>query len=188
MSKIEKFRKDHMMKLQGKEYLPVAARVFQFRQEHPTAVFFTEPVEIDGNPHMRATIDIGGVPVAMAHKRIKKDGRGPAAQYPVETAETGAIGRALAFIGYGTLSGDLDEGDQLADAPVEREEQAINQALDDVLIEVSKCNTMEDVESNRSKWRGIARALNEKDRAKLADAVTSKLAEVAHSGPKDGSK
>jgi hypothetical protein len=41
----------------------------------------------------------------------------------MEKAETGAIGRALAMCGYGTLQApEFDEQDRLADAPVEKQE------------------------------------------------------------------
>ena len=45
------------------------------------------------------------------------------ARFPeyIEKAETGAIGRALAMCGYGTLQApEFDEQDRLADAPVEK--------------------------------------------------------------------
>src|SRR5205807_2480931 len=48
----------------------------------------------------------------------------------IEKAETGAIGRALAALGYGTqFTGDeLDEGNErIADTPVERKTQPTNQ-------------------------------------------------------------
>jgi len=39
----------------------------------------------------------------------------------IDKAETGAIGRALAICGYGTLQApEFDEQDRLADSPVER--------------------------------------------------------------------
>ena len=39
----------------------------------------------------------------------------------IEKAETGAIGRALAMCGYGTLQApEFDEQDRLADAPIEK--------------------------------------------------------------------
>lgn len=120
MSK-EGFKNEHMLKLQGKEYLPVAPRVVLFRAEHPEYSILTETREIGGDTYVVAAVVNGeGYTLATAHKRVRKDGKGPAALWPLETAETGAVGRALALCGYGTLSGDLDEGDQLADAPVEK--------------------------------------------------------------------
>lgn len=111
---------DHMLQLQGKDYLPVAPRVLWARREHPDWSIMTCAVEIGGAWHMQATVMDGTRVLATAHKRVREQGRGPAAQFPVETAETGAIGRALGLCGYGTLAGDLDEGDELADAPVAR--------------------------------------------------------------------
>lgn len=120
MSKQE-FKDEHMMKLQGKEYLPVAPRIVLFRAEHPEWTIMTNTADVGGDTYVKATVvnDKDKI-MATAHKRLRKDAKGPAALWPLETAETGAIGRALALCGYGTLSGDLDEGDQLADAPVEK--------------------------------------------------------------------
>lgn len=106
----------HFVKLQGKDYLPVAARVVWMRQDHPEWSIITEPVAIGDALYMRATVTGGGSILATAHKAV--GGRkGPGAAYPVEAAETGAVGRALGLCGYGTLSGDLDEGDEIADTP-----------------------------------------------------------------------
>ena len=119
MSK-EDFKDVHMLKLQGKDYLPVAPRVVLFRAEHPDHSILTETRTVAEDVYVFAAItNEKGFTLATAHKRVRKDARGPAGQWPLETAETGAIGRALALCGYGTLSGDLDEGDELADAPVE---------------------------------------------------------------------
>jgi hypothetical protein len=54
--------------------------------------------------------------IVTAHKR--EDSKG----FPdhMEKAETGAVGRALLLLGYGTqfALADLDEGDRLADSPL----------------------------------------------------------------------
>jgi hypothetical protein len=129
------FKEEHLMKLQGKNYLPVAPRVVMFRAEHPDWEICTEPVTVGEDTYMRAVVSrpditpdgtyLGMITAATAHKRVRKDGKGPAALWPLETAETGAIGRALALCGYGTLAGDLDEHDELADAPVEVETKSV---------------------------------------------------------------
>src|SRR5688572_33426155 len=65
---------------------------------------------------MKATIkDSFGNVIATARKKETEAG------FPdyIEKAETGAIGRALAMCGYGTLQApEFDEQDRLADAPV----------------------------------------------------------------------
>ena len=67
---------------------------------------------------MKATIkDNFGNVIATARKKETEAG------FPdyIEKAETGAIGRALAMCGYGTLQApEFDEQGRLTDAPVEK--------------------------------------------------------------------
>jgi len=115
------FMDSHIIDVKGGLYLPVAPRVVIFRQEHPDHGVCSEVVQVGDDPHVRVQIvSPDGRVLAVAHKRVRYDSKGPAGQYPVETAETGALGRALNMIGIGTLYGDLEEGDQIADAPVKR--------------------------------------------------------------------
>ncbi len=105
------------------DYLPVAARIAWFRRQHPLWSIITE-VEQLGNKAvvMKATIkDMLGTVIATARKKETEVG------FPdyIEKAETGAIGRALAMCGYGTLQApEFDEQDRLADAPVEKRKTA----------------------------------------------------------------
>jgi hypothetical protein len=100
------------------DYLPVAARIAWFRKDNPYWSIITE-VEQLGNKAvvMKATTkDMLGNIIATARKKETEIG------FPdyIEKAETGAIGRALAMCGYGTLQApEFDEQDRLADAPVE---------------------------------------------------------------------
>lgn len=113
---------EHMIQLQGRDYLPVAARVVWARRDHPAWSIVTEPVSIGDAVYMRATVlDDNDRVLATAHKAVRPGGRGAVGQYPVEAAETGAIGRALGLCGYGTLAGDLGEDDEIADAPGTRQ-------------------------------------------------------------------
>ena len=101
------------------DYLPVAARIAWFRKDHPYWSIITK-VEKWGDKAvvMKATIkDMLGTVIATARKKETEIG------FPdyIEKAETGAIGRALAMCGYGTLQApEFDEQDRLADAPVEK--------------------------------------------------------------------
>ena len=115
----------YMMKLKGKDYLPVAARIAWMRAEHPDWGIVTEEVMVDldsKQARFRATIiDDSGKVIATATKCEDVHGF---ADY-IEKAETGSIGRALALCGYGTLQcQELDEGERLADAPVHRNASA----------------------------------------------------------------
>jgi hypothetical protein len=101
------------------DYLPVAARIAWFRKDHPLWSIITDvELQADKAVVMKATIkDMLGTVIATARKKETEIG------FPdyIEKAETGAIGRALAMCGYGTLQApEFDEQDRLADAPVEK--------------------------------------------------------------------
>jgi hypothetical protein len=105
------------------DYLPVAARIAWFRKDHPLWSIITEVEQLaDKAVVMKATIkDMLGAIIATARKKETEMG------FPdyIEKAETGAIGRALAMCGYGTLQApEFDEQDRLADAPVEKAKNA----------------------------------------------------------------
>ena len=101
------------------DYLPVAARIAWFRKEHPDWSIITKIIQLANKAViMKAIIkDKDGRIIATARKRETEIG------FPdyIEKAETGAIGRALAMCGYGTLQApEFDESDRLADSPVEK--------------------------------------------------------------------
>ena len=101
------------------DYLPVAARIAWFRKDHPDWSIITKCAQLANKTVvMKAIIkDKDGRIIATARKRETEIG------FPdyIEKAETGAVGRALAMCGYGTLQApEFDECERLADAPVER--------------------------------------------------------------------
>ncbi len=105
------------------DYLPVAPRIAWFRKDHPYWSISTEVEQLANKAVvMKATIkDMLGTVIATARKKETEIG------FPdyIEKAETGAIGRALAMCGYGTLQApEFDEQDRLADAPVEKAKNA----------------------------------------------------------------
>lgn len=111
-----------LVNLKGKDYLMVAYRLQWLTEEAENYDISTELTQItDEQTVARATVTIfdkNGKVVrrAQATKReTKKD-------FPdhTEKAETAAIGRALAMIGYGTQMAlsDLDEGQRIVDSPV----------------------------------------------------------------------
>lgn len=116
----------HLIKVSGKEYMPVAARLIWLHEKHPDASIETEIVRIDDKSVvMRAVITIpredGTSATYSGYKSAPFGGKFP----PYEKAETGSIGRALAHAGLGTqFAGEdveegIDEG-QLADSPQSR--------------------------------------------------------------------
>jgi len=99
------------------DYLPVAPRIAWFRKEHPDWSIITKATHLAKNVViMKAIIkNTDGRIIATARKRETVNG------FPdyIEKAETGAVGRALAMCGYGTLQApEFDEENRLADAPV----------------------------------------------------------------------
>lgn len=106
-----------ILNLKGKEYLQVAQRLVWFREEYPLWGIETEFLGIHSTAATaKATIrDAQGRIIATSHKCETAEG------FPdfIEKSETGAIGRALALIGFGTqfCADELDEGERLADSP-----------------------------------------------------------------------
>jgi hypothetical protein len=101
------------------DYLPVAARIAWFRGEHPDWSIVTKTVQLANKAVvMKAIIrDTSGRIIATARKKETEIGF---ADY-IEKAETGAVGRALAMCGYGTLQApEFDEQERFADAPIEK--------------------------------------------------------------------
>jgi hypothetical protein len=108
-----------ILNLKGKDYLQVAHRLVWFREDHPTWSIQSDLIKVENNYALaKATIknDKGDI-IATAHKRED------AAHFPdfIEKAETGSIGRALAYCGYGTqfCADEIQEGHRIVDAPQE---------------------------------------------------------------------
>jgi hypothetical protein len=117
----------YITKLQGKEYLEVKWRLLWLRTEAPNATIDTELVRLEPDFALfKATITDGKGSATGYGSETAKDFR----DY-IEKAETKAIGRALAALGYGTQfceDHDFGNGAQTAepkvvDSPVERRPQ-----------------------------------------------------------------
>lgn len=115
-----------LLNLRGKDYLEVKYRIVWFREDHPVWTIETELLSVtEASACARAAIrDEQGRIIATSHKFENKQG------FPdfIEKAETGAIGRALALIGYGTqfCADELDEGERLVDSPTSRKPEGKN--------------------------------------------------------------
>src|SRR5437660_10218898 len=141
----------HLIELQGKAYLEVKFRLVWFRSECPNGTIDTEEVLVDLDREVEAEMPTGNwIPNpnrpgrkmpeketrhAKGYARFRAvvtDGKGGratatksenAASFSEfgEKAETGAVGRALAMLGYGTqFAPELSEEDRIVDAPVDR--------------------------------------------------------------------
>jgi hypothetical protein len=102
-----------LLNLRGREYLEVKYRIVWFREDHADWAIETDLLSVtESSAYARATIkDEKGRVIATSHKFETQKG------FPdfIEKSETGAIGRALALIGYGTqfCADELDDGKRL---------------------------------------------------------------------------
>lgn len=110
---------DHLIQLKGKDYLQVMWRLVWFREDKPLWAITTQMIShdtdskhcifkaeiLDENGFVRAT--------GTGSESMKDFG-----DY-IEKAETKAVGRALAMLGYGTqFAPELDEEERIVDSPV----------------------------------------------------------------------
>jgi transposase-like protein len=90
-----------------------------FRKDHPYWGIVTKCVQLAGKAVVMKAIIKNAEERIIATARKKETEAG----FPdyIEKAETGAVGRALAMCGYGTLQApEFDEAERLADSPVEK--------------------------------------------------------------------
>ncbi|HVB20368.1 MAG TPA: hypothetical protein VNG51_00295 [Ktedonobacteraceae bacterium] len=140
---------EHIMQLKSKDglkdYLPVQWRLVWFREQCPNGTIETEIVHLDLDKETEEEVFAWNNEKRRSEKVVKtargiavfhatvKDGKGgvatgtkseKAASFPdyIEKAETGAIGRALAALGYGTqfTGEEFNEEHRIVDSPVER--------------------------------------------------------------------
>lgn len=131
--------KSKVTNLRGKEYLEVKWRLVWFRDERKDGAILTEVVST--NPLMvRATIKDGEKILATGYGSAQVKQGAVWAGREIEKAETAAIGRALAHAGYGTQFADEDEGEHLADAPIEPHKKTIREKYEELFSEAVSLN------------------------------------------------
>lgn len=146
--------KEHLIQIKSgqvsRDYLPVQWRLVWFRSVCPHGTIETEMLHLDVDRDTEEETFAWNAEKRRSEKVVKhangfaifraivKDGQGgvgmgtkseKAASFPdfIEKAETGAIGRALAALGFGTqFAPDLEEAHRIVDSPVDRQPQAGN--------------------------------------------------------------
>jgi len=115
-----------IVEIHGREYQTVARRIKDFRATHPAYRVITELISADDiQVVMKASIlnEAGDVLATGYAEEIR--GSGINKTSALENAETSAVGRALAFLGYGGSS--IASADEMATAaqPITPEQVAI---------------------------------------------------------------
>ena len=121
--------KEHLIDLKGKAYLQVMWRLVWFRDEKPLWSIDTKLEQLSENH------------AVFSAKIYDENGNQKSAGYGsesvkdfrdfIEKAETKAVGRALAMLGYGTqFAPELDEGERIVDSPVPTKEQKMETVED----------------------------------------------------------
>ena len=117
--------KDHLMNLKGKDYLQVMWRLVWFREDKPQWCIDTKLEQLTENHAVFSAkvFDENGIQKSAGYgSESIKDFK----DY-IEKAETKAVGRALARLGYGTqFAPEMDEcedgKDRIVDSPVAKKE------------------------------------------------------------------
>lgn len=143
-----------LISLKGKDYLQVAHRLMWFNEVAEKFSINTELLKVDDEQTIaRAVVTVFNQDgtVLKSSTATKRETKKDFSDH-TEKAETGAIGRALALMGYGTqfAIADLDEGNRLADAPVVNTRTA---AKTEVKETVSNPAPVESVERKISSFR-----------------------------------
>ena len=137
-----------LIDMKGKDYLQVAQRLVWFREELPKWRIETELFKLEEKYAIaKATIrNESGDIMATAHKR---EDAGHFGDF-IEKAETGALGRCLAYCGYGTqfCADELDEADRIVDAPIDAKTQA-----KPVVKSIASAKTEQKAESNDGSYK-----------------------------------
>jgi hypothetical protein len=117
----------HFIDYKGRDYLPVPARLAWLVSEYPsysiTTLVDAEAKPIKATAHVRIYKDDGTL---LREATAIKVGAGAGAANTPMGVETGAVGRALGMLGFGTMQAgeDFEEDGEvmggIADSPVER--------------------------------------------------------------------
>ena len=155
--------------IRGKEYLTVAYRIKQFRVDHPDWQIHTDIIKMDDDRVVvRAEIaDSAGVTVATGHAEEKRSASQINQTSALENCESSAVGRALAFAGYG--GSEIASADEVQNAIYQQENK--NPSVEKMTAAVNACGSLEDL-------KVVWGAMNEADRKVMQETFTKRKEQV----------
>jgi hypothetical protein len=155
--------------IRGKEYLTVAYRIKQFRVDHPDWQIHTDIVDMDDDRVVvRAEIcDSASVTIASGHAEEKRSSSQINQTSALENCESSAVGRALAFAGYG--GSEIASADEVQNAIYQQENK--NPRVEKMTAAVNACGSLEDL-------KVVWGAMNEADRKAMQSIFSKRKEEV----------
>jgi hypothetical protein len=155
--------------IRGKEYLTVAYRIKQFRVDHPDWQIHTDIIKMDDDRVVvRAEIaDSAGVTVATGHAEEKRSASQINQTSALENCESSAVGRALAFAGYG--GSEIASADEVQNAIYQQENK--NPRVEKMTAAVNACGSLADL---KTVWG----AMSEADRKVMQETFTKRKEQV----------
>ncbi|MBX6753519.1 MAG: hypothetical protein IRY86_04770 [Thermorudis peleae] len=164
----------YLTKVGGGDYLEVKWRLLWFRTEHPDGEIDTELVEHrDGVAVFRARVTIPGGGSATGWGSETADDF----QDYLEKAETKALGRALAALGYGTqFCPDFEFGAaerRVVDSPVGRRGQAATERQMSYLRTIARAAGISDEDLDARARELYGRSLEELDRRMASELINT---------------
>ena len=156
--------------IRGREYLTVAYRVKQFRVDHPDWQIHNEIIHMDDDRVVvRAEIcDSAGVTVASGHAEEKRSASQINQTSALENCESSAVGRALAFAGYG--GSEIASADEVQNA-IYQQENKPNPRVEKMTKAVMTCGSLEEL-------KVVWSAMNEEDRKAMQSIFTKRREQV----------
>lgn len=120
-----------LLNLKGKPYMQVAHRIVWFAEQTPNyKVEVDLPVVSEEMTLAKVTVSVLDADNRTVVRQTSDFKRETKKDFPdhTEKAVTGALGRCLATLGYGTAYAlaDLDEGDRIVDSPVPDVKASLN--------------------------------------------------------------
>ena len=129
-----------LLNLRGSDYLEVKYRIAWFREDHPDWSIKTSFLHTDDVSSLARAeiINKEGVTLSTGHKQESK------AHFldHAEKSESGAVGRALAMLGYGTVNAqEFEEATRIVDSPVKpTNTKPVEEFLDFVGVDTKQTN------------------------------------------------